>query len=32
VLGVVATTPWAKETARETAEVLNPEFLEGHTP
>jgi len=32
VLGVVATTPWAKVTARRTAEALNPEFLEGLTP
>ena len=32
VLGVVATTPWAKVTARQTAEALNPEFLEGLTP
>jgi len=32
VLGLVATTPWAKATARHTAETLNPEFLEGHTP
>ncbi len=30
VLGFVATTPWAKETARLTATALNPEFLEGH--
>ncbi len=32
VLGLVATTSWAKDTARRTAEDLNPEFLEGHTP
>jgi EmrB/QacA subfamily drug resistance transporter len=31
-LGLVATTSWAKDTARRTAETLNPEFLEGHTP
>ncbi len=28
VVGLVATTPWARETARETAESINPEFLE----
>jgi len=32
VLGLIATTAWAKDTARRTAEALNPEFLEGHTP
>ena len=32
VLGLVATSSWAKDTARRTAEALNPEFLEGHTP
>ena len=32
VLGLLATTPWAKNTAQRTAHVLNPEFLEGHTP
>jgi Na+-driven multidrug efflux pump len=32
VLGVAATTPWAKSTAQRTAQELNPEFLEGHTP
>lgn len=32
LLGLVATTSWAKGTARRTAEELNPEFLEGHTP
>ena len=31
VLGLVATSPWARGTARRTAEVINPEFLEGHT-
>ncbi len=31
-LGLIATTPWAKDTARRTAEEINPEFLEGHTP
>jgi EmrB/QacA subfamily drug resistance transporter len=29
VLGLVATSRWAKETARRTAEAINPEFLEG---
>jgi EmrB/QacA subfamily drug resistance transporter len=28
LLGLVATTPWARETARRTAESINPEFLE----
>jgi EmrB/QacA subfamily drug resistance transporter len=32
LLGFVATTSWAKDTAQRTAEALNPEFLEGHTP
>jgi EmrB/QacA subfamily drug resistance transporter len=32
LLGQVATTSWAKGTAQRTAEALNPEFLEGHTP
>jgi EmrB/QacA subfamily drug resistance transporter len=32
VLGFAATTPWAKGTAQRTAQELNPEFLEGHTP
>jgi Na+/melibiose symporter-like transporter len=32
LLGLVATTSWAKSTAERTAEALNPEFLEGHTP
>ena len=32
VLGLIATTAWAKDTARRTAEEINPEFLEGHTP
>lgn len=31
-LGLTATTSWAKDSARRTAEALNPEFLEGHTP
>ena len=29
VLGLVATSPWARTTARRTAEAINPEFLEG---
>jgi MFS family permease len=29
-LGVVATSPWAQDTARRTAVSLNPEFLEGN--
>jgi EmrB/QacA subfamily drug resistance transporter len=29
-VGVIATTPWARSTARQTAESINPEFLEGH--
>ena len=29
VLGLVATSPWARTTARRTAESINPEFLEG---
>ncbi len=29
VLGLVATSPWAEETARRTAVSINPEFLEG---
>jgi EmrB/QacA subfamily drug resistance transporter len=29
VLGLVATTGWAKDTAQRTAEAINPEFLEG---
>ena len=29
VLGLVATSTWAKSTARRTAEAINPEFLEG---
>jgi MFS family permease len=32
ILGVVATSERARATAQRTAEVLNPEFLEGHTP
>jgi EmrB/QacA subfamily drug resistance transporter len=28
ILGLVATTPWAKATAQRTAELINPEFLE----
>jgi MFS family permease len=31
VLGLVATSPWARDTAQRTAEAINPEFLEGHT-
>jgi EmrB/QacA subfamily drug resistance transporter len=31
VLGVVATSSWAKATAHRTAVALNPEFLEGET-
>jgi EmrB/QacA subfamily drug resistance transporter len=31
-LGLIATTTWARDTARRTAEEINPEFLEGHTP
>jgi EmrB/QacA subfamily drug resistance transporter len=30
VLGLVATTGWARATAKRTAQELNPEFLEGH--
>jgi MFS family permease len=30
VLGLVATSGWARTTARETAEAINPEFLEVH--
>jgi EmrB/QacA subfamily drug resistance transporter len=30
ILGVVATSRWARDTARRTAESLNPEFLEGN--
>jgi EmrB/QacA subfamily drug resistance transporter len=30
VLGLVATSPWARATARHTAESINPEFLEGN--
>ena len=29
ILGLVATSPWARTTARRTAESINPEFLEG---
>jgi EmrB/QacA subfamily drug resistance transporter len=32
ILGAVATTSWARDTARRTAESLNPEFLEGDPP
>ena len=32
ILGAVATTSWARDTARRTAESLNPEFLEGDSP
>ncbi len=31
VLGLVATSTWARGTAQRTAEAINPEFLEGHT-
>jgi EmrB/QacA subfamily drug resistance transporter len=31
VLGLVATSSWARGTAQRTAEAINPEFLEGHT-
>ncbi len=31
ILGLIATTTWAKGTARRTAEAINPEFLEGLT-
>jgi EmrB/QacA subfamily drug resistance transporter len=31
VLGQLATSRWARATARRTAEILNPEYLEGHT-
>jgi len=31
LLGLVATTKWARATADRTAEAINPEFLEGHT-
>ena len=31
-LGLVATSRWARETARRTAESINPEFLEGSAP
>jgi EmrB/QacA subfamily drug resistance transporter len=30
VLGLLATTSWAKGTAQRTAELINPEFLEGN--
>ena len=30
VLGLVATTPWARVTAHRTAEAINPEYLEEH--
>ncbi|HEY1761123.1 MAG TPA: MFS transporter [Acidimicrobiales bacterium] len=30
LLGVVGTSSWAKGTAQRTAELINPEFLEGH--
>jgi EmrB/QacA subfamily drug resistance transporter len=32
VLGLIATSSWARATARRTAEAINPEFLEEHTP
>jgi hypothetical protein len=31
VLGLVATSSWARGTAQRTAEAINPEFLEGQT-
>jgi EmrB/QacA subfamily drug resistance transporter len=31
VLGLIATSPWARSTAKSTAEAINPEFLEGRT-
>jgi EmrB/QacA subfamily drug resistance transporter len=31
LLGIIATTSWARATARRTAEAINPEYLEGHT-
>ncbi len=31
ILGLVATTAWARATAQRTAEAINPEFLEAHT-
>jgi MFS family permease len=31
ILGLVATSPWARTTARRTAESINPEFLEPET-
>jgi EmrB/QacA subfamily drug resistance transporter len=30
ILGLVATTAWARATAQRTAEAINPEFLEAH--
>jgi hypothetical protein len=30
ILGLVATTAWARGTAQRTAEAINPEFLEAH--
>jgi hypothetical protein len=30
ILGLVATTAWARATAHRTAEAINPEFLEAH--
>jgi hypothetical protein len=30
ILGLVATSSWARGTARQTAEAINPEFLEVH--
>jgi hypothetical protein len=30
ILGLVATSAWANDTARRTAESINPEFLEGN--
>ncbi len=31
LLGITATTSWARATAQRTAEAINPEYLEGHT-
>jgi Na+-driven multidrug efflux pump len=30
ILGLVATTAWARASAQRTAEAINPEFLEAH--
>ncbi len=31
LLGMIATTSWARTSAQRTAEAMNPEYLEGHT-